>query len=86
MGPEDQHEQPFEQESYEKWMNSGCTCGPDYFDTFCPRHGTMPPEDKWKELRARPETPKKNYGKSYKQICTENGLARVNQAHQTPEG
>ena len=34
---------------------------------------------------ARPETPKKNYGKSYKQICTENGLTRVNQAHHSPE-
>ena len=28
----------------------GCTCGPDYQDAYCPRHGDKPPEDKWKSL------------------------------------
>lgn len=28
---------------------ANCTCGPDYQDRYCPRHGTEPPEDKWKE-------------------------------------
>ena len=28
----------------------GCTCGLDYQDAYCPRHGDKPPEDKWKSL------------------------------------
>ena len=68
MGPEDQHEQPFDQEEYEKWLDSGCTCGPDYFDNFCPRHGNKPAGEKWKELRVRPESPTTEVGKSYKEL------------------
>jgi hypothetical protein len=39
MGPEDQHEQPFDQEEYERWMDSRCTCEPNHFNNLCPRHG-----------------------------------------------
>jgi len=28
-----------------------CTCGPDYFDRYCPRHGTELPEKKWENLQ-----------------------------------
>jgi hypothetical protein len=45
-----------------------CTCGPDYFDNFCPKHGKRPLEEKWEELKSRPESSVKNVGKSYKEL------------------
>jgi len=34
--------------SFWNFRPDNCTCGPDYFDRWCPRHGTEAPESKWK--------------------------------------
>lgn len=34
-----------------------CTCGPDYYDQFCPLHGTKSPDEKWKHLENNPDVP-----------------------------
>jgi hypothetical protein len=47
-----------------------CTCGPDYFDMWCPRHGLFDPSEKWKSqyLEFRKD------GWPYCPICEEDEL------------